>query len=135
MSRFNKASAFRGIETVYRMYSHSAAHSHLALAFLPWIQFQNDSDSRASRDVKKKQPLMGKERGHVEHCLSELRQHILCAADSSLEDGDSFARGVSTEGFNGFRQCADSEALYRTTAVNWGQWLEYSRGNDANATL
>ncbi|GJE92356.1 hypothetical protein PsYK624_085100 [Phanerochaete sordida] len=76
---------------------------------------------RAALDAEA--PLPPAELGHSEHCLSYLRQHILCAADSTLEYGDAFARNATAWRFGGVRACADSEAFYGTMLSHWNDWV------------
>ena len=40
---------------------------------------------------------------HLEHCLAMLKDHILCAADITLEEGDSFGRNFTVDRSGGER--------------------------------
>ena len=63
-------------------------------------------------------------RNHCEHCLSFMREHILCAADITLESGDAFARNFTAERVTGERECMDVEAFYENMSEQWDRWVE-----------
>ena len=60
---------------------------------------------------------------HAEHCLSVLRQLTLCAADSTLEPGDSFGRNFTNERVTGIQTCMDVEAFHMAMWELWTDWL------------
>ena len=62
---------------------------------------------------------------HAEHCLSLMREHILCAADVTLEPGDTFSRNFTANRDTGDRVCMDAEAFYHTMWTHWNAWLSY----------
>ena len=72
-------------------------------------------------------PPAGPTRTHCEHCLSFVRQHILCAADITLEPGDAFARNFTAERVTGDRECMDAEAFYASMWEGNTRWLEFMR--------
>ncbi|TBU27423.1 hypothetical protein BD311DRAFT_760385, partial [Dichomitus squalens] len=65
---------------------------------------------------------------HSEHCLSVLRQLTLCAADSTLEAGDSFARNFTNERVTGVQACMDVEAFHSTMWKLWTDWSDSQTG-------
>lgn len=80
---------------------------------------------RTLRDLLNKVDILeGRHLSHSEHCLSFLREHTLCAADTVLEPGDAFGRNMTAERVTGDRECMDAEAYYLSTLQNWNAWLE-----------
>ncbi|RDX40729.1 hypothetical protein OH76DRAFT_1412772 [Lentinus brumalis] len=67
----------------------------------------------------------GKQLHHTEHCLSLLREHTLCAADTTLEPGDAFTRNFTAERVMHDRKCLDAEAFYASMWDQWTRWLEF----------
>ena len=61
---------------------------------------------------------------HAEHCLSFLRESTLCAADTTLEQGDAFGRNFTEERIGGERECMDAEAFYASMLTRWNEWVE-----------
>ncbi|PIL34473.1 hypothetical protein GSI_03250 [Ganoderma sinense ZZ0214-1] len=61
---------------------------------------------------------------HAEHCLSFLRESTLCAADATLEPGDTFARNFTAERVGGERECMHAEAFYASMLRRWEEWVE-----------
>jgi hypothetical protein len=59
---------------------------------------------------------------HIQHCFDYLRQALMCAADSNLEDVTTKDGGASTLGWGSKRVCRDYEALK--------QWSETWRAAD-----
>ncbi|GJE92371.1 hypothetical protein PsYK624_085250 [Phanerochaete sordida] len=81
---------------------------------------------RLRESLGREEGLTDAEFGHAEHCLSYLRQHILCSADETLEFGDSFARNHSAWRSAGLRVCRDPEAFFSAMSVYNGAWLKSS---------
>ncbi|KAL0058279.1 hypothetical protein AAF712_015050 [Marasmius tenuissimus] len=64
-------------------------------------------------------------RGHVAHCLSYLRQSLLCDADYKLELGNFMDGGFEAGGEGEARVCRDWETVFR----HMGQLIEEDYGN------
>ncbi|KAI8977838.1 hypothetical protein BD414DRAFT_517069 [Trametes punicea] len=62
----------------------------------------------------------GHELHHSEHCLSFLREHTLCAADITLEPGDTFTRNFHGGTSRG------REATHGSGG-RWNDWLAFQR--------
>ena len=60
----------------------------------------------------------------AEHCLSFLRESTLCAADATLEPGDTSGRNPTAERVGGERVCMDAEAFYASMLTRWNEWVE-----------
>ena len=70
----------------------------------------------------------GAVRNHCEHCLSFLRQQALCAADSTIEPGDAFARNFTAERVTVERECRmDPEAFYASMWHQWNEWVDFKQ--------
>lgn len=59
---------------------------------------------------------------HLHHCFNYLRQHILCAADTTLEPGDFTTRNFTTARTGATHTCVDWAPVYDVMWDNWGEW-------------
>lgn len=65
---------------------------------------------------------------HLEHCLTYLRQSVLCGSDLTLEPGDFEDRDVETERVGATHVCKDWSTLYGLVEDNYGSWQKRMRG-------
>lgn len=61
---------------------------------------------------------------HVNHCLGYVKQHILCEADDTLEEGDSMARDFEKDIVQGETICEDWGAVFDFLGNNSAEWWD-----------
>ncbi len=61
---------------------------------------------------------------HIQHCLTYLRQRILCKADDGLEEGDAMSRNFELDRVQGTMVCEDWSAVYDFLGSNSNEWDE-----------
>jgi len=61
---------------------------------------------------------------HMHHCMSYLRQAILCAADVTLEHEVGHTQDVG-QGLGVTHVCRDWSKVYKFTDDNWEDWQRY----------
>lgn len=67
--------------------------------------------------------------GHMQHCLTYLRQFFLCGADDTLEPGDFTEKDLVAERVSHTRVCRDWSAVYDSVGENYREWREFSESN------
>ncbi|TBU54272.1 hypothetical protein BD310DRAFT_936371, partial [Dichomitus squalens] len=72
--------------------------------------------------------------GHLTHCLNFLRMHTLCAADTTLEPPDAFARNYTMKRAGAEHVCMDWEAFYKDMRTNYLEWDGFQK-HQANSTM
>ncbi|RDX40718.1 hypothetical protein OH76DRAFT_307606 [Lentinus brumalis] len=96
----------------HRLFVTSFAHQlHCLLTFRTLLNDEGIPDGRALH--------------HSEHCLSFLRQHTLCAADTTLEPDDTFSRNFTSQRVIADRKCVRTESYYETTRDMWMEWVAF----------
>lgn len=60
--------------------------------------------------------------GHTQHCLNNIRQNILCAADETVEDGSWKCRNREVVRTRGGRECRDWASVYEFVQDNYDAW-------------
>ncbi|PIL34537.1 hypothetical protein GSI_03315 [Ganoderma sinense ZZ0214-1] len=73
--------------------------------------------------------------GHLTHCLNFMRMHTLCAADTTLEPPDAFARNYTRERAGGEHVCMDWDAFYRDMRTNYLEWDEFRKNEGEQAAM
>lgn len=63
---------------------------------------------------------------HTHHCLTYVRQWVLCSADVAMEPGDFDSQRVGAT-----HTCRDWEAVYALVNKNWKGWTEYRMAREA----
>ncbi|KAI0043708.1 hypothetical protein FA95DRAFT_1563030 [Auriscalpium vulgare] len=66
---------------------------------------------------------------HIQHCLSLLRNAILCEADVTLEPGDFTQRNYTVERVGIAHECGNWEAVYDDATRSWIDWWVYAKAN------
>ena len=61
---------------------------------------------------------------HITHCLSYLRQMILCSPDLTLEPPDALERDFDVKRMGAVHVCNDWRQVYNEMANNWESWLK-----------
>lgn len=64
---------------------------------------------------------------HIRHCLNYLRQHFICDADYTLEEGDFMARDFELQRSSDTRLCRDWEIVYQTLERRVRKWAAEQR--------
>ena len=59
---------------------------------------------------------------HLTHCLNFFRTSTLCAADTTLEPPDAFARNYTSQRAGGVHRCMDWPAFYDEMGTNYREW-------------
>ena len=91
---------------------------------------------RALRDVLDTVDVpAGHDLHHSEHCLSFLREHTLCAADTTLEPPDAFARNYTRERSGGEHVCMDWDAFYGDMRTNYLEWDEFRKQEEERPAM
>ncbi|KAF9008618.1 hypothetical protein BDZ89DRAFT_1078883 [Hymenopellis radicata] len=62
-------------------------------------------------------------RGHTQHCLSYLRQMILCSPDLTLEPSDVLDRDFEVDRQGATHVCPDWGVMYEELEDNWNSWV------------
>jgi len=70
---------------------------------------------------------------HTRHCLTYLKQWILCSADTTLEPGDFKERDFEVERTGATHTCRDWDSAYDVMKGGWKKWRNYQRSH--NMTL
>ncbi|RPD54583.1 hypothetical protein L227DRAFT_534475 [Lentinus tigrinus ALCF2SS1-6] len=71
----------------------------------------------------------GHELSHSEHCLSYLREHTLCAADGTLEPGDSFSRNYTAQMVIREQRCIAVDPYAEAMISVEREWTEFQSMN------
>ncbi|EMD34967.1 hypothetical protein CERSUDRAFT_139739 [Gelatoporia subvermispora B] len=69
---------------------------------------------------------------HIRHCLSYIRQGVLCSPDLTLEPGNFEERDFKTERIGATHTCRDWEAAYSVMYHNHDQWETVVHGSDTD---
>ena len=62
---------------------------------------------------------------HLTHCLNFIRMSTLCAADTTLEPPDAFARNYTRTRSGGEHQCMDWPTFYDDMRANHLEWEDF----------
>ncbi|OCB89932.1 hypothetical protein A7U60_g2872 [Sanghuangporus baumii] len=62
---------------------------------------------------------------HLQHCMSYIRQMVLCGADLTLEEFDGVNNGSGAMGVGVSHTCRDWSVVYDTVNENFARWTEY----------
>ena len=76
-------------------------------------------------------PFQAHDLHHTEHCLSFMRQQILCASDITLEPGDSFSRNFTMQRVTGDMKCMDVDAFYSSMWAQYQDWVSLQQQRPA----
>lgn len=68
---------------------------------------------------------------HTHHCVTYLRQWVLCSADVALEPGDFEARDFENQRVGATHTCRNWEVVYDFVNENWEDWNEYKTAREA----
>lgn len=66
---------------------------------------------------------------HIRHCLNYLRQHFLCEADYTLEEGDFTQRNFQYERSADTRVCRDWDSAYSIMGERIKEWAKNQKSN------
>ncbi|THH13068.1 hypothetical protein EW146_g7117 [Bondarzewia mesenterica] len=69
---------------------------------------------------------------HLHHCLNYVRQHLLCEADTMLEEYgwlESAKQGVIGTGGGRERVCRDWREVYELVERNYWEWMKFREQN------
>lgn len=67
-------------------------------------------------------PPRGHALSHLTHCINFFRMSTLCAADTTLEPPDAFARNYTHERARGEHVCMDWPGFYDEMKTNYVEW-------------
>ncbi|KAF9528139.1 hypothetical protein CPB83DRAFT_767300 [Crepidotus variabilis] len=68
--------------------------------------------------------------GHITHCFNYLRQYTLCAADTTLEEGNFEERNFTKERVGATHTCVDWKPAYDYMNERWHSWETYRVEHD-----